>query len=239
MAPSDRTPSADRFPRIRSFVRREGKLTRGQARALENLWSVYGIDYQPQLLDLPGIFGRRAPLVLEIGFGNGDALLHSAQQHPENNFLGIEVHRPGVGSLLLRAEQSALKNLRVLRHDAVEVVEHCIEDHSLAEVRIFFPDPWPKKRHHKRRLVQGDFIHKLSRTLATDGRLHLATDWEEYAQQMLQVLCAERTLKNIHPDSKFAPRPESRPETRFEKRGQLLGHGVWDLLFVKIQNIAD
>jgi len=220
--------------RIRSFVRREGKLTRGQARALETLWPRYGIDYQPRILPFEALFANAAPVVLEIGFGNGDALLSSARQHPELNHLGIEVHRPGVGSLLLRTEQEALTNLRVMRHDAVDVIERCIADGSLAEVRIFFPDPWPKKRHHKRRLIQAAFIRMLSQRLANGGRLHLATDWEEYARQMLQVLSAESALKNSAPDMGFAPRPESRPQTRFEQRGQRLGHGVWDLLFVRL-----
>jgi tRNA (guanine-N7-)-methyltransferase len=217
--------------RVRSFVRREGRMTDAQKDALDRLWPRFGIDPPTALLDYASVFGRPAPVVLEIGFGNGDYLLSRAQAEPEKNFLGIEVHRPGVGRVLHRADQMGLTNLRVACHDAVEVLRDGIAEESLAEAIVYFPDPWPKKRHHKRRLVQPEFAQMIARRLARGGLFRLATDWENYAQQMLEVLNVEPLLRNRAPDRKFAERPASRPTTRFEARGERLGHQVFDLEF--------
>jgi tRNA (guanine-N7-)-methyltransferase len=218
---------------IRSFVRREGRLTPGQKRALETLWPRFGIDYSEEPLDLAAIFGRPAPVTLEIGFGNGESLAAMAQAAPERDFIGIEVHRPGVGHLLQRIEALGLGNLRVMCHDAVEVLKHQIPPGSLDTVQIFFPDPWHKKRHHKRRLIQPVFVALLARCLRPGGTLHLATDWEDYARHMLEVLEASPDLRNTA--QRFSSRPHHRPLTRFEQRGQRLGHGVWDVIFVKVE----
>jgi len=217
--------------RVRSFVRRGGRITAAQSRALQDLWPRFGVEFSPPALDLDALFGRRAGRVLEIGFGNGDTLLALAAQQPERDFLGIEVHEPGVGRVLLNANQAGLTNIRVSRHDAVEVLEHQLPPSSFDEILLFFPDPWPKKRHHKRRLVQPPFVDLLARRLRPGGVLRLATDWEHYARQMLDVLSTSTLLCNAAPGGTFAERPESRPATRFEKRGRRLGHGVWDLEF--------
>jgi tRNA (guanine-N7-)-methyltransferase len=214
---------------IRSFVRREGRLTAGQQRALDTLWPRFGIEFSEKMLDLASIFGRSAPITLEIGFGNGESLATMAQAEPERDFLGIEVHRPGVGHLLQRIEALRLTNLRVMCHDAVEVLKHQIPPGSLDTVQIFFPDPWHKKRHHKRRIIQPAFVALLAARMRPGGVLHLATDWEDYAQHMLEVLEASPQLRNTA--SGFAPRPAHRPPTKFEERGQRLGHGVWDVVF--------
>lgn len=225
MIPEGRRP-------IRSFVRREGRLTEGQRRALERLRARFGIEYSENPLDLAAIFGRTAPITLEIGFGNGETLVEMAAAAPERDFLGIEVHRPGVGQLLRLAEEKGLANLRVICHDAVEVLSRQIPPESLATVQIFFPDPWPKKRHHKRRLVQPAFVALLVTRLRPGGALHLATDWEDYALHMREVLLGEPALENTSdPEDGFSPRPDSRPESKFERRGQRLGHGVRDLVF--------
>jgi tRNA (guanine-N7-)-methyltransferase len=215
---------------IRSYVLRQGRMTRAQQHALDTLWQRYGVEPQDTPLDFDVLFGRRAPRVLEIGFGAGDALLTEAAAHPENDYLGIEVHRPGVGSLLRRLEAQGVVNVRVICRDAVEVLQHSIPDASLSGVRVFFPDPWPKRRHHKRRLVQPSFAALVARKLKPGGRLHLATDDEDYAQHMMQVLTRCSNLKNIHGPGVFAgalPRPSSRFERRALKQGRL----VWDLLF--------
>lgn len=216
---------------IRSYVRREGRLTAGQQRALETLWPRFGIEYSDKMLDLAAIFGRSAPITLEIGFGNGETLAQMADAAPERDFLGIEVHRPGVGHLLQRIEALGLSNLRVMCHDAVEVLRHQIPPGSLDTVQIFFPDPWHKKRHHKRRIIQPDFVALLATRIAPGGTLHLATDWEDYAGHMLEVMRGSAAFRNTAAD--FAPRPAHRPLTRFEQRGQRLGHGVWDVVFVR------
>lgn len=218
--------------RIRSFVRREGRLTDSQQRALDSLWARYGLDFKNQLVDLDQSFGRCAPKVLEIGFGDGESLLSMAQAHPEQDFIGIEVHRPGVGHLLQRAATLAVENLRVYCHDAVEVLEQSIPEGSLQRVQIFFPDPWHKKRHHKRRLVQLEFVQLLATRLHTGGQLHMATDWEPYAQHMLEVMQQASAYRNCSPSGDFIARPDYRPLTKFEQRGLRLGHGVWDLLYV-------
>jgi tRNA (guanine-N7-)-methyltransferase len=216
--------------KIRSFVRREGRLTRGQQHALQELWPRFGLEASTRL-DLDRIFGRSAPRTLEIGFGNGDTLLTMAASEPETDFIGIEVHRPGVGRLLHELESRALDNVRVLREDAVQVLENCLPDNSLDRLLLFFPDPWHKKRHHKRRIVQADFLELLARKIKPGGLLHMATDWENYAQQMLDVTGKSTAFRNCAAAGNFATRPGYRPTTKFELRGLRLGHGVWDILF--------
>ena len=218
---------------IRSFVLRQGRVSNAQARYYETMMPTVGIAYRPQPLDLAAAFGRPTgdtrPKVLEIGFGMGETTAAIAGAHPETDYLGIEVHTPGVGSLLKLVAEGGLDNVRVIQHDAVEVVRDMIAPNSLAGIHVFFPDPWPKKRHHKRRLIQPAFVALLASRLAPGGYFHCATDWEEYAQQMLEVLGGEASLENTA-DS-FAPRPEYRPLTKFEQRGLRLGHGVWDVVF--------
>ncbi len=221
-------PPAPQRP-IRSFVLRQSRTSTAQQRAVDTLLPRWGIHYAEQPLDLQTAFGRCAPVVLEIGFGMGESTAACATLHPEQDFLGVEVHTPGVGNLLKLIDAQGLGNVRIVRHDAVEVLRHMLPPGSLAGVHVFFPDPWPKKRHHKRRLIQPPLVHLLAQRLAPGGYLHLATDWEEYARQMLEVLSAEPLLENTA--AGFAPRPESRPLTKFEQRGLRLGHGVWDLLF--------
>lgn len=231
--PMNETPAQHR--RIRSFVLREGRLTAGQERALATLGPRLLLDPRHGLLDLTEAFGRTAPVTLEIGFGNGESLAEQAAANPERDYIGIEVHRPGVGHLLQLVERHGLENLRVFNADAVEVFEHCIADGSLAAIQIFFPDPWHKKRHHKRRLIQPAFVELLTRKLAPGGRIHLATDWEDYAQHIVQVMEAVPHLANLHGPGAFAPLPTARPPTRFEGRGRRLGHGVWDLIYRRVQ----
>lgn len=216
---------------IRSFVVRGGRLTDGQRRALDELWPRYGIDFAPRPLDLDAIFGRSAPRVLEIGFGNGENLVALATRHPQRDHLGIEVHPPGIGRLLLSAAAANLGNLRVIAHDAVEVLEHQIADGALDEVLILFPDPWHKKRHHKRRLVQAPFAECLARCLKPGGLLRLATDWEPYAEHMREVLGACAGLESLVPDGAFLERSNERERTRFERRGERLGHEIRELAY--------
>jgi len=218
---------------IRSFVTRAGRITAAQQRALETLWPQYGLDYREEPLALTALFGREAPCTLEIGFGNGANLVALARAHPQRHYLGVEVHRPGVGRLLLALEQEALTNVRVVCHDAVEVLDRQIAPGSLAEVLILFPDPWPKKRHHKRRLIQPAFIALAERALAAGGVLRLATDWQPYALEMLAHLGAAPGLRNLALDGGFVARPAERTPTRFELRGTRLGHEVWDLAFAR------
>ncbi|MGH8136776.1 MAG: tRNA (guanosine(46)-N7)-methyltransferase TrmB [Steroidobacteraceae bacterium] len=220
------------YPRsIRSFVIRGGRVTEAQERALESLWPKYGIAFEPGALDFEATFGRRAPRTVEIGFGNGENLAALAAAHPERDYLGIEVHRPGVGRLLLALEQRLLPNARLICHDAVEVLGRQIASGTLDEVLILFPDPWPKKRHHKRRLLQAPFVELVADRLRAGGMLRIATDWQPYAQSALDVLSADPRLCNLAPDGKFIPRPAERQPTRFEMRGERLGHDVWDLAF--------
>lgn len=214
---------------IRSFVLRAGRMGSGQAKALAELGPRFVLPYQEAPLDLAAAFGRDAPRVVEIGFGMGHATASIAAAHPDTDYLGIEVHEPGVGALLKRIEELGLVNLRLIRHDAVEVFKHMLADASLDGIHIFFPDPWHKKRHNKRRLIQPEFVALLTQKLKPGGYLHLATDWENYAEQMLAVLSAEPGLANT--GEGYAPRPEYRPLTKFEQRGLRLGHGVWDLVF--------
>jgi tRNA (guanine-N7-)-methyltransferase len=216
---------------IRSFVLRQGRMSIAQQRAHDTLRAAYAVEYVAQPLDLAALFGRAAPKILEIGFGMGDATAEIAAAQPEHDFIGIEVHGPGVGSLLLQTEARALTNLKIIQHDAVEVLRDMIPDASLAGVHIFFPDPWHKTRHNKRRLIKPDFVAQIARKLAPGAYLHAATDWEDYATQILAVCTAEPALTNTADD--YAPRPDYRPLTKFEQRGIRLGHGVWDIVFKK------
>ena len=219
---------------IRSFVKREGRLTKGQQRALDELFPRYGISLQQGELDFDALFGRRTCRVLEIGFGNGASLAEMAANHAENDYLGIEVHRPGVGNLLLQIEKQGLNNIRVSNDDAVEVLEQQIPDASLDAVYLFFPDPWHKKKHHKRRIVQPVFVQLLRRKLRTGGIFHMATDWENYAEHMLEVMTAAEGFENMAEEGRYVARPGYRSLTKFEQRGHRLGHGVWDLVFIKV-----
>lgn len=214
---------------IRSFVVRAGRMGTGQMRALDELGPRFVLPWSDQRLDPAAVWGRSAPLVLEIGFGMGGATAEIAARQPEVDFLGVEVHTPGVGALLKLIDEQGLTNLRIVQHDAVEVLEHMIAPASLAGVHIFFPDPWHKKKHNKRRLIQAEFVARLVTRLAPGGYLHCATDWQPYAEQMLEVLSAEPALCNTADG--YAPRPDYRPLTKFENRGLKLGHGVWDLVF--------
>lgn len=223
----------DKRQRIRSYVLRTGRMTPGQKRAYQAGWQCWGLDYDDGVLDFNAAFGRAGPRVLEIGFGMGQSLAQMAHSNPNTNFIGIEVHRPGVGRLLHSVAEHDLDNIRVYCHDAVEILRDCIPDESLDTVQIFFPDPWHKKRHNKRRLIQPEFVSQVVRKLRSGGTLHLATDWEDYAQQMMVVLSGAAGLSNTCGAGEFAPRPEHRPLTKFELRGARLGHGVWDLVFTR------
>jgi tRNA (guanine-N7-)-methyltransferase len=214
---------------IRSFVLRQGRVSNAQQRAHETLLPKFGIPYAPGLIDLDHVFGRHAPKILEIGFGMGETTAAIAAQHPENDYLGIEVHTPGVGSLLKTLEAEGLTNVRIVQHDAVEVLCHMIGHDTFDGVHVFFPDPWPKKRHHKRRLLQPAFVALLVERMKPGAYLHVATDWQEYAEYVLAVLKNNPLLENTAMD--YAPRPAYRPQTKFETRGLKLGHGVWDVIF--------
>jgi tRNA (guanine-N7-)-methyltransferase len=216
---------------IRSFVLRQGRFTEAQQRALETQWPRFGLDYQGRVRDFDAVFGRKARRVLEIGFGNGQALRFAARQDPSRDYIGIEVHAPGVGRLLNALDQDRAGHVRLYHHDAVEVLHNEVAEGALDEVRIYFPDPWHKKRHNKRRLIQAEFARLLVSRLAPDGRLHLATDWQDYAEQMWDVLDATPGLRNRAGPRGAVPRPDWRPQTHFETRGQNLGHAVWDLLY--------
>jgi tRNA (guanine-N7-)-methyltransferase len=219
--------------RIRSFVLRAGRTTPAQERALVELWPAYGVEFHGAALDLDAVFGRKARRCLEIGFGVGEVIGRLAESNPHIDYLGIEVHRAGVGRLLLRADLAALCNLRVICHDAVEVLHAGIPDASLDDVFVFFPDPWHKKRHHKRRLIDARFIAAVAAKLRPSGVLRLATDWHEYAEQMLAVCNSSAALRSLSGDGSYVERPPWRPHTRFERRGARLGHGVWDLAYEK------
>ncbi len=219
--------------RIRSFVLRMGRMTPGQQRGFDLHWPQKGLLRENGAINFQQVFGREAPTVLEIGFGMGGSLLQMAQQAPEKNFIGIEVHRPGVGKLLHDMAEVDVENIRVYCDDAVEVLAQCIPDASLAAVQIFFPDPWHKKKHNKRRLIQPEFVQQLRTKLKPGGVLHVATDWQDYAEQIIAVMSAAPGFKNQFAEG-YAPRPEHRPKTKFEQRGERLGHGVWDVLFERI-----
>jgi len=230
--PSKPLPAAEVRPRpVRTYVLRQGRTSAAQKQACTRLLPRFGIPYCPRVLDLASAFGRPAPKMLEIGFGMGVATAQIASARPEQDFLALEVHTPGVGKLLQLIEEQSLTNIRVIQHDAVEVVRDMLTPQALSGVHIFFPDPWPKKRHHKRRLVQPEFVALLASRLASGAYLHLATDWEDYARQILTVLAAEPSLENSA--AAYAPRPAYRPQTKFEARGVKLGHGVWDIVFRK------
>ena len=232
----DAAPADTRFHRaIRSFVRRTGRTTLGQAKAFEDVGPLFLLPYNAALMDFNAAFGRIGPTVLEIGFGMGEATAHIAAQMPETNFLCCEVHTPGVGALLKRIAEQGLENIRILQHDAVEVIDHMLPMGSLDGVHIFFPDPWHKKKHNKRRLIQSPLISKLAARLKPGGYLHCATDWQPYAEQILDVLRAEALLENTAFESGdgYAPKPDYRPLTKFENRGIKLGHGVWDVVFAR------
>ena len=231
------TPADTTFMReVKSYVLRAGRMGPGQARAFEQHGPRFLLNYAPGAFDAAAAFGRDAPLIMEIGFGMGGATAHIAAVRPQDNFLCCEVHEPGVGALLKLVGEQGLENIRIFRHDAVEVLDHMLGEASLDGVHIFFPDPWHKSRHHKRRLIQGPFVNRLARHLKPGGYLHLATDWEPYAQQMLEVLQAEPLLSNTAEagGEGFVPKPDYRPLTKFENRGLKLGHGVWDLVFRRV-----
>jgi tRNA (guanine-N7-)-methyltransferase len=217
---------------VRSYVLRQGRVSNAQRRAYESLLPRFGLEYASGALDLDGVFGRRAPRILEIGFGMGETTAAIAASHPEIDYFAIEVHTPGVGSLLKQIAERGLMNVCIVQHDAVEVLQDMIAPDTFDGAHIFFPDPWPKKRHHKRRLIQPAFVTLLARRLKRGAYVHVATDWEEYAGQILKALAAEPTLQNTAPD--FAPRPDYRPLTKFEQRGLRLGHGVWDIVFKRV-----
>ena len=223
------TADTGAHPRIRSYVLRAGRVGPGQARALAEIGPQFLLPYQPVELDLDKLFGRVAPRILEIGFGMGEGLAEIAAAHPENDYLGVEVHTPGVGALLKQLGERGLSNVRVVQHDAFEVLTRMLAPASLNGIHIFFPDPWHKTRHHKRRLIQPPLVRLLTSRLLSGGYIHLATDWENYAEQILDVLAAEPLLHNTVAD--YAPRPDTRPLTKFEQRGIRLGHGVWDMVF--------
>jgi tRNA (guanine-N7-)-methyltransferase len=228
-------PSVEINPpqKIRSFMRRQGRLTTGQQMALDNYWAIYGLDPRTDV-DFSEVFGRDAPLCVEIGFGNGEGLAKMAAANPDINYIGIEVHRPGVGHLMLQLAQQGINNVRIYCCDAIEIMEQRIADQSLAGVHLFFPDPWPKKKHHKRRIVRPSFVDLLVRKLKVGGYFHAATDWEHYAEQMLTELVSESGMRNTSNTGGYCERPDYRPLTKFEQRGLRLGHGVWDLIFTKI-----
>ena len=227
--------NAKRSAHIRSFVLRQGRVSAAQQRSLETLMPKYGIPYVAQPLDLGHAFGRSAPKILEIGFGMGEPTAKIALAHPQNDYLALEVHPPGVGSLLKQIDEQGIQNIRIIQHDAVEVLRDMVKDATLDGVHIFFPDPWHKARHNKRRLIQSPFIAKLVQKIKLGGYIHVATDWQDYAEQVLAVLSAEPLLQNTSAD--YAEKPSYRPLTKFEQRGLKLGHGVWDLVFVRKENL--
>jgi len=222
-----------RAKKNRSFVIRSGRMTDGQRASYEQHWNQFGLDLEAGKLDLNHLFEKPQPLVVEIGFGMGDSLHDMCRSQTDHNFIGIEVHPPGVGRIMNRAAESELKNLKVYLADAKDVLEDCIEDQSISRIQVYFPDPWHKRKHHKRRLIDSEFISRLTPKLVEGGVLHMATDWKDYAEQMLKVMEAEEAYQNIEGKGQYSPRPEWRPETKFERRGHRLGHGVWDLIYKK------
>tara|TARA_B110000003_G_scaffold228007_1_gene229408 strand:+ start:729 stop:1424 length:696 start_codon:yes stop_codon:yes gene_type:complete len=218
---------------IRSYVVRAGRMTEAQRKAYEVSWPTYGLKLDNGVIDTDAVFGRSGPKVLEIGFGMGDSLVEMAVAEPETDFIGIEVHPPGVGTIMNNARLQELSNLRIYLADANDVLDECFTEQSIDRLQLYFPDPWHKKKHNKRRIVQSDFVQKVRQKLRTDGILHMATDWQHYAEQMLETLSEAEGFENCAGDGAYSERPEYRPLTKFEKRGQRLGHGVWDLLFRK------
>ncbi|GHD40351.1 tRNA (guanine-N(7)-)-methyltransferase [Marinobacter persicus] len=218
---------------VRSFVLRQGRMTEGQKKAYDRLWPKYGLSREDGMIDPRQVFGRDNMLNLEIGFGMGRSLADMAEAAPEQDFIGVEVHLPGVGALLKEVEERGLENIRIYSIDANDVIDLCLPEACLDRVMVFFPDPWPKKKHHKRRLVQPEFVQRIRHKLRVGGVLHLATDWENYAEHMLEVMSEAEGFANTREEGGYSPRPDDRPITKFEKRGENLGHGVWDLLFYR------
>ena len=219
--------------KVRSFVSRTGRLSEFQRQTMNDNWAAYGLEHQTEPFDFPTIYGNTNPIILEIGFGMGKSLVEMALQNPDKNYLGIEVHTPGVGACLAYAVEKQVKNLRVICHDATEILRDSIADNSLGGLQLFFPDPWHKAKHHKRRIVQPHFVETIYQKLQPNGFIHFATDWQNYAEQMLDVLKSAVGLHNVSPTNDYIPRPDFRPLTKFEQRGHKLGHGVWDLYFIK------
>lgn len=238
---SNASAGGDTSPRartVRSYVLRAGRVTEGQKRALDELLPRFGVSAGDAVIDFPALFGNDRPVVIEIGFGNGEATWRMARAEPEKNFLGVEVHRPGVGRLLLKIEEHGLENIRIAGEDAVEFLQHRVADRTLDGVRIYFPDPWPKKRHHKRRIVQPAFVALLERKMRAGGLLHLATDWAPYAESMLEVMQSAPGFENLSPTGRYVAKPEWRPPTKYERRGQRLGHEVADLVYRRLGRAA-
>lgn len=220
--------------KVRSFVKREGRLTKGQERALNDHWSTMGLTHSGGLVDIKALFANNNPVTLEIGFGMGKSLVEMAKATPEINFIGIEVHKPGVGACISLAVEEGVTNLKVYEHDAIEILADCIADNSVNTVQLFFPDPWHKKKHHKRRIVSAEFVDTIRQKLTVGGVFHMATDWQNYAECMLADMQSAKGYKNLSDTNDYVPRPDSRPLTKFENRGQRLGHGVWDIQFAKV-----
>jgi len=220
--------------KVRSFVKREGRLTKGQERALTDHWADMGLSHGDGLVDTKALFGNENPVTLEIGFGMGKSLVEMAKAAPERNFIGIEVHKPGVGACISLAVEECVTNLKVYEHDAIEILADCIANNTLDTVQLFFPDPWHKKKHHKRRIVSAEFVETIRQKLKVGGVFHMATDWENYAECMLEDMQSAQGYQNLSTTNDYVPRPDSRPLTKFENRGQRLGHGVWDLQFTKV-----
>ena len=230
---SDNNTLPAKYRAIKSFVLRQGRLTKAQQNALDNHWLQYGIDYQQKVLSFQSLFTNSNAVVIEIGFGNGDSLLQQAKNQPQLNFIGIEVHSPGVGHLIHHANTDSVDNIKVIRHDAVEVLKHQIENNSVEKVQLFFPDPWHKKRHNKRRIIKPDFIQLIRDKLKADGQFHMATDWQPYANHMLEQMDNTEGFTNTSGKGNFSVNKGTRCETKFERRGLKLGHGVWDLIYNK------
>ncbi len=220
--------------KVRSFVKREGRLTKGQERALNDHWADMGLSHSNGLINPQALFGNENPVTLEIGFGMGKSLVEMAKAAPELNFIGIEVHKPGVGACISLAVEEGVTNLKVYEHDAIEILADCIANDSLNTVQLFFPDPWHKKKHHKRRIVSAEFVETIRQKLKVGGVFHMATDWENYAECMLEDMQSAQGYENLSKTNTYVPRPDSRPLTKFENRGQRLGHGVWDIQFAKM-----
>ena len=216
---------------IKSYVKREGRLTKSQLYGLDNYWIKYGIEYSPKKINFEEIFESYRPLILDIGFGSGESTINHAISHPENNYLAVEVHRPGIGRLLNKIEENTLTNIKIIKHDVIDILQEQIPDYSLTQIFIFFPDPWPKKRHHKRRLINKELIKLIKKKLVMHGRLHIATDWEDYANYIMEIGNADSELINLAGYNNYSTRPEWRTETRFEHRGKKLEHNVWDLCY--------
>ncbi len=226
------TDSKQHYRTVRSFVLRQGRMTKAQEQALEQLWPKFGLEFKKEALNFSALFeNHAAKLIVEIGFGNGKSLAQMAANAPDKNFIGIEVHKPGVGALLMEIEKLQLSNLRCINHDALEVFEHMFPDNSIDGINLFFPDPWPKKRHHKRRIVKTEFLNLLAKKMKVGARFHMATDWQAYAEDAMEVLSTFDAFENESVSGQFSEKPDYRPKTRFEQRGENLGHGVWDLLF--------